>query len=299
MFTQITMMNNRGQPYVSWKGTSANSVVPTWSRPLQGTETAPNGPDFKARPIKHWRKQLNPTPNSGNGKSAVGMPFNKPGSEVFLGKSSTSNCVSCSGSSASITKSSNVEEQYNTFFTDAGDKFFDADKNKMVCVACNPEANIIKPASTLISKKYYSDRAAYLKSRCKSYNQNLSGNPVQGIQYLDGTTPVWASDSSTGSQVYSTSDCCSTTGATSTLIYKPNNMQYGTQGAVDSSDRITRLKMNTINKNGASFATAYGASAANAGSYTGGAGSPYFIKSLKNQPNCVPVHRNGDKNVCK
>jgi hypothetical protein len=298
MFNQITMMNNRGQPYVSWKGTSANNVVPTWSRPLEGTETTPNGPDFKARPIKHWRKQLNPTPNSGNGKSAVGMPFNKPGSEVFLGKSSTSNCVSCSDSSASsITKSSNVAEEYNTFFTNAGDKFFDADKNKMVCIACNPEANIIKPASTLISKKYYSDRAAYLKSRCKTFTQNLSGNPVQGIQYLNGTTPVWASDSSTGSQVYATSDICVSSGTSTALIYKHSNQQYATQGAVDSSDRITRLKMNTINKNGASFATAYGVSAANAGSYSG-AGTPYFIKSLKNQPNCVPVHRNGNKTIC-
>jgi hypothetical protein len=55
--------------------------------------------------------------------------------------------------------------------------------------------------------------------------------------------------------------------------------------------------MNTINKNGASFATAYGVSAANAGSYSG-AGTPYFIKSLKNQPNCVPVHRNGNKTIC-
>jgi len=298
MFSQITMMNNRGQPYVSWKGTSSNSVVPTWSRPLQKTETTPIGPAFKARPIKHWRKRLIPESNSGNGNSAVGIPFNSPGSEVFLGKSSTSNCVKCSGNNSVVTKSLNAAEQYNTIYTEATDKFFDAEQNKMVCVACNPEVNIIKPATTIISKKYYSDRAAYLKSRCKSFTQNLSGNAIQGIQYLDGTTPVWASDSPNGSQVYSTSDCCSTTGATSTLIYKPNNMQYATQGAVDSSDRITRLKMNTINKNGASFTSAWGASAANAGAYHGDAGSPYFIKSLKNQPNCVSFHRNGNKTVC-
>ncbi len=300
MFNKITMMNNRGQPYVSWKGTATNSVIPTWSRPLQGTETTPNGPDFKARPIKHWRKQLNPEPNSGNGKSAVGMPMNKPGSEVFLGKGSTTNCVSCSDSSVSsnITKSSIVAEEINTFFTNDGDKFYDSDKKKMICLACNPEAKIIKPATTLISKTYYSDRASYLKSRCKTFNQNLSGNPVQGIEYLNGTNPVWASNSPNGSQVYSTSDCCSTTNETSTLIYKPNNQQYATQGAVDSSDRITRLKMNTINKNGGSFATAWGVSAANAASYRGDTGAPYFVKSLKNQPNCVPFRRNGKRNMC-
>lgn len=298
MFTQITMMDNRGQPLVSWKGTSANSVIPAWSRPLEGTETTPNGPDFKARPIKHWRKRLIPAPNSGSGNSAVGMPMNRPGSEVFLGKKSVSNCVSFSGSPALITKSSLVSEEYNSLYSNPGDKFFDISNNKMACIACNPQANIIKPASTLISKKYYSDRAAYLKSRCKTFAQNISGNPVQGIQYLNGTNPVWASDSPSGSQVYSTSDCCSTTGTTSTLIYKPNNQQYATQGAVQASDRIARLKMNTINKNGASFVNAWGASAANAGAYHGDTGAPYFMKSLKNQPNCVPVRRNGDKTVC-
>jgi hypothetical protein len=297
MFTQITMMNNRGQPYIPWKGTSTNNVVPSWSRPLQKTETVQNGPSFKARPIKHWRKQLDPTPNSGSGVSAVGIPFNTPGSEVFLGKVSTSNCVKCSDSNASITKSSNVAEQQNTIFTYSSDKFFDVNTNKPVCVACNPQANIIKPASTLISKKYYSDRAAYLKSRTKTYNQNISGNAIQGNQYLNGNTPVWPSDSPNGSQVFSTNDCCSLTGTKSTLIYKPNNNQYACQGAVNSSDRITRLKMNTINKNGASFTNAWGASAANAGGYRGDTDAPYFIKS-KNQQTCIPFHRNGNKTVC-
>jgi hypothetical protein len=298
MFTQITMMDNRGQPYVSWKGNSANNVIPSWSRPLQNTHAESNGPDFKARPIKHWRKQLTPTPYSGSGNSAVGMPMDKPGSEVFLGKNSTLNCVSCSGSASNTTKSSLSAEEYNNIYASSDDKFFDAEKNKTVCVACNPQANIIKPASTLISKKYYSDRAAYLKSRCKTYTQNLSGNAIQGNQYLNGTTPVWANDSPTGPQVYSTSDNCAATGNKSTLIYKPNNVQYACQGAVGSSDRITRLKMNTINKNGASFVNAWGASAANAGAYHGDMGAPYFVKSLKNQPNCVPVHRDGNKTVC-
>lgn len=298
MFTKITMMDNRGQPYISWKGTSTNSIIPTWSRPLQKTQTTSNGADFKARPIKHWRKQLIPTPNSGNGNSSVKIPMDTPGSEVFLGKDSTSNCVSCSGNSKSlITKSSNIAEEYNTIFIDSQDKFYDSEKNKMVCVACNPETNIIKPASSIISNKYYSDRAAYLKSRCKTFTQNLSGNKIEDIKYIDGVMPVWASDSSKGSQVFSTNDACAIDGKSSTLIYKPNNSQYACQGAVSSSDRITRLKINTINKNGASFVNAWGASAANAGSYHGDVGNPYFVKS-KNQNVCVPFHRNGNKTVC-
>lgn len=231
MFTQITMLNNRGQPYVPWKGTSTNSALPSWSRPLQKTDKTQNGADFKARPIKHWRKQLIPTPYSGSGISAVGMPFNTPGSEVFLGRESSSNCATCSsGSNASITKSSNEAEKNNTIFSYISDKLFD-EKKAVVCVACNPEANIIKSSSTLLSKKYYPDRTSYLKSRCKTYTQNLSGNPIEGHNYFNGTVPIWPSNNNTnGSQVFSTTDCCKVSGAPSKLIYKPN-------------DRIARLKM--------------------------------------------------------
>jgi hypothetical protein len=249
MFTQITMLHNRGQQYVPWKGTSTNSAVPSWSRPLQKTEKETNGVAFRARPIKHWRKQLIPTPFSGSGISAIGMPFNRPGSEVFLGRDSSSNCATCSDSNAVITKSSNEAEQNNTIFEYISDKFFDEKDEKAICVACNPEANVIKPSSTLLDKKYYSDRTSYLKSRCKTYKQNLSGTQIKGNQYLNGTTPIMPSDSPTsGSQIFSTNDCCKFSGMPSTLIYKPNNSQYDRQGAVDSSDRIVRLKMNTINK---------------------------------------------------
>ena len=52
--------NWQEQPYVSWKGESSNSAVPTWSRPLPIYDEKDNGPSFKARPIKHWRRQLFP-----------------------------------------------------------------------------------------------------------------------------------------------------------------------------------------------------------------------------------------------
>lgn len=248
MFTQPTMSNNKGQPYVPWKGTSTNSVVPSWSRPLQKTEKISNGSAFKARPIKHWRKQLAPVPYSGSGISAVGIPFNRPGSEVFLGRSSSSSCATCSDTNASITKSSNEAEKSNTIFTYSSDKFFE---EKPVCVACNPESNVIKSSSTLLSKKYYLDRVSYLKSRCKTYNQNLSGNPIKGNEYFNGSDPIWPSDDNsltTGSQNFYTNTACKVSGLPSTLIYKPNNSQYDRQGAVDSSDRITRLRINTLNK---------------------------------------------------
>ena len=41
------------------------------------------------------------------------------------------------------------------------------------------DLKLVKPASTIISKKYYSDRKAYLQSRCLLYDQKLSGNKIR------------------------------------------------------------------------------------------------------------------------
>ena len=90
------------QPYISWKGKTTDSAVPVYSRPLVNGRIAshvlydecltpeevidmPNGPSFKARPIKHWRKQLDPRKGSGRGRAGVGMPMDTPGGKVHLG----------------------------------------------------------------------------------------------------------------------------------------------------------------------------------------------------------------------
>lgn len=49
--------------------------------------------------------------------------------------------------------------------------------------------------------------------------------------------------------------------------YKPNNSQYATQGGVDSSSRIARLKYNAITNNGYAYRQSLGASVADALAY--------------------------------
>jgi hypothetical protein len=72
-----------------------------------------------------------------------------------------------------------------------------------------------------------------------------------------------------------------------TIIHKPNNVKYGVQGAVSAGTRLERLKLETITKNGASFKSAYGVAAGNAGQYHGDSmGAPYFIKSKIFKPDC-------------
>ena len=286
------------QTYVSWKGTSTNMAVPTFSRPLLPTETGQNGPSFKARPIKHWRKQLSPNNVSSGRRAGVGIPTDLPGGEVYLGRDAT-NCDAC-GESTTYLKSILFSETRNNFQQGVTTSNDDT-PSYQVCIACNPENNVIKSARTVIGQKYYTDRKAYLESRCLTYTQRLSGARVPGIEYIteDGKI-IPPSDSATGSQIRNTLNCskeCATESSIPT-IYKPNNSQYATQGAVSSSSRIVRLKLNTINKNGSSFETAFGAQAANAGKYHGTSEAPYFIKSKTNVCNRSIYHRNGNHTMC-
>jgi hypothetical protein len=293
----------QNQPYKSWKGASTNSVVPSWSRPLinGSTNTADYGTAFKARPIKHWRKQLAPRKGSGRKSTGIGMPMDRPGGSTYLGDN-PERCK-CETKDETVNLKENIIRMQKIVKPTPADTIYDGN-GKPVCVACNPEANVIKSASTIIKKNYYTDSRAYLKSRNKTYDQNLSGTRNENIKYFssDGKTLLWPDDSIDGPQVRDPLDCAArcqsapNSNVRSRTIYKPNNRQYGVQGAVSSSSRLERLKLNTITKNGNSFKTAFGSEGANAGKYHGTSMAPYFLKS-KYQP-CVPHHRNGDHTNC-
>jgi hypothetical protein len=330
---------SRQQPYVSWKGPSTNSSVPNYSRPLDGSEQYPTGPDFGARPIKHWRKQLNTVHESSRARAGVGMPMDLPGGSVYLGnKESNTNCTTCitneNGEETTGLKE-NIEKYDDTnFASNPADSFYDCVNDKPVCVACNPVNNIIKPATTVLSKKYYTDTKGYLKSRCISYNQKMSTNPMPGVVYFNAQgQPLYPTDANNGPQVRSTQNCltncnscpncsnstcnlagtdckdfascvacnsgrlCSST--PSPTIYKPNNSQFAVQGAVSSSARIDRLKYNTITSNGGSFYSAWGAEGANAGRYQGTQEGPYFLKSKYYKCEPQQYHKNGNKRICQ
>ena len=164
------------------------------------------------------------------------------------------------------------------------------------CGNCDPKKFIIKSGQTekLINPvnneepkiKYCYSHLTYLKSKCKTYNQLLTGIAN------DSTDPI------TRSTLECATGCNSNT--STIFTYKPNNEKYATQGAVSSSSRLHRLKYNTITDNAASFKSAYGASAASAGKYRTYGGSPYFIKSkIDNTCNNRPLLKYRQKSqVC-
>lgn len=259
-------------PYISWKGSSStNSIAPSNSHPPINA----SGPAFKAQPINHWRKQLIPTEASGsrNRRAGVGMPMDTPGGSVYLGNVvGNTDCFLNAVDTPAAGLKEYIEKSNDTNFTyRAADCFYDASANKMVRLACNPENNRIRPATTLLSKKYYTDRKSYMRSRCMLYDQKLTANLIQG---------------STDSSIRQTQNCCPSNTASCQTIYNPNNTQFAQQGAVDSSSRLTRLKLDTVNKNAASYRNTFGTTAPR---YLGMATTPYFLKSKYEPPTCCSI----------
>ena len=164
------------------------------------------------------------------------------------------------------------------------------------CGNCDPKKFIIKSGQTekFINPinneepniKYCYSNSSYLKSRCKTYNQLLSGRSTNQVDKTIRTTLECAIGCNDKKSV--------------NFTYKPNNENYSIQGAVSSSSRLHKLKYDTITDNAVSFKSAYGASAASAGKYRTYGGSPYFIKTkIDNTCNNRPLLRYRQKSqVC-
>ena len=106
----------------------------------------------------------------------------------------------------------------------------------------------IRPASSLMSERYYSDTSQYLKSRGNTYTVNQVMAKIPGIVYYEGTNVVWPQQEQivNGKHVDSSmfENCTTATGkcVRTTTIYKPSNSKYANQGAVTAGERLLRLK---------------------------------------------------------
>lgn len=283
-----------------------NSAVATMARPATNGDIN-NAEDYvginamatirRPFPMKHWRKQLNPTQGSGRSKASI-FDMDRPGGSTIVDNSCACDEGNTSGAHIrtdfkalnqnsppdSISKPS-MEKKLNNGFVDGGNNgpiYTGLYETKYI--GCCPQNNIIKSARTNISKAYNSSTKQYLQSRCMTYDQKLSVNKIPGENYPDPLTNAANINNS-----YATNTCpknaptrCNST------IYKPSNAQFATQGAVSSSTRLLKLQVDTITRNGNSFRSAWGDEGANAGKYQGTSITPYFLKNkyTKGLPNC-------------
>ncbi len=186
---------------MSWKGSNyITGSRPTNIRPLTNKDPTNDYPSKFGlpRPMKHYRKG---SMENRQVRSSNRVYQEYPGNATTTSRENPSaipvvfNCMPI----VSLTE----KPQGNTC-------------NGTLC--CNAERKALKrvlPTSTKLSKQYYQTSAAYLKNRCKTFEQH---------EYKDNHDPK----------------CC--------VVYKPNNRQYATQGAVSSGERLLRLSVNTVSK---------------------------------------------------
>ena len=226
-------------PHYPTKVTTGMSIIPGWNRPNANGQNANindkdyNGPDFKARPLKHWRKQLRVYDYNGpanNSRTASISELERPGTTVYH---FTPDCACIPGEGGNSYIISNNKFGYETKNDDYSKDVIDVkiQNNGYVvvpydateqqindptnpaykiltgvyntdCINCSPQGNLIRSGIALQSQAYYSYSNDKLESRCQTFEQNISTNKATGSVYFDAQgIPLWPNDAPNGPQV--------------------------------------------------------------------------------------------------
>ena len=248
---------------------------------------------FRARPMKHYRKQYGNTNNKQTNRvsGAINSVFETPGGATMKTYSYNTDCTNMNAPGGLLVPDYSIKEinQFNMVgrsgnptsitFDETKPKLQSADfyDYKSCMSICDPAQAARKrvQSQTNINRnpqrpKYYQTAQSYLQSRCKTLAQNQG----TGTKIVGGTVE------------YNSTSCFSENNACKKLIHKPNNVQYQTQGAVSASSRLTRLKLNTIQRaaNGATGAYNLGKAVSNAFAYSGRPEAPFTVKSKYQNP---------------
>ena len=234
------MLYTNSRKIINWKPNEKKLIVPKLSKSnINGNYDITNAKNFTskfstARPYKHYRKQLIPYYNTKSSKK-ISLDNINLSTNSYINETN------------SLFNPCNNEVSLNYIVDFTLDKPAPCLGTKINNVCKGGNTNVrFRRANTNISSNYYQTNKSYLHNRCKRFEQKSTIG--ENINDND----------------YKMTSCNETNCKT---IYKPNNKNFSKQGAVQSSTRLLRLKVNTINKNGASFKSAYGRQTANAGAY--------------------------------
>ena len=264
--------------------------------------------DFRANPIKHWRKQYSTTSPTVMGrpvpvKNNMGI-INKPG-YTTISQNKNNHNSDCDDHNKC--QSDPVEPDYMVAYRSQGSKDNVFGKGVKVlqrdasgapqyerCVAvCDPEraARRRTQYSSAINtqvytndnelcynkSKYNQSNAEYLRSRCRTYTQNMANKKADDKPWDPKTTDCASCPGECG-----LGNSCNTS-CKKQIIYKPNNYKFTQQGAADGSSGIHRKKYNEIQRFAAQFTKRgfkglYGNATAAAYAYSSNTNTPFTIK---------------------
>lgn len=212
--------------------------------------TSPDANAFRARPMKHYRKQYGNT-NNKQTHSRINLlnSFERPSGttmrKVIPPNDTSTECDNPTNEGVLFTPDYSIIEatqfnkvtrslveptQFNDYKTCLPTFDVPAAARKRTQYQSNININPSKP-------KYYQTAASYLQSRCKTHSQKQTFSQIPTNTYNSSTI-------GNNSVEFRGTNCANS--CNPSIIYKPSNAQYSNQGAVSSSSRITRLKLNTI-----------------------------------------------------
>lgn len=228
-------------PHYPTKVDTGMLIIPGWTRPNANgvhpniNSADFNGPNFKARPLKHWRRQLRVYNNNGKGPSnnsrtATIAILDKPGTSIYhhepdcacvgdeggnsyiiannkFGYETQGDKYSMPQNDVTIQNNGSNNVPYNATEADINDPTNPAYKvltglYNTKCINCSPQSNVIRRSIVYNSQAYYETTRAKLQARCQTYEQNISTNPANGVRYFSATgEPLWPNNTPTGPQV--------------------------------------------------------------------------------------------------
>lgn len=294
------------QPIMAPPITNTNRVTNT-TEVINFLDAAHN--DFRANPIKHWRKQYSTT-----SPTVMGRPvpvknnmaiINEPGYTTI---SQNQDAVEPDCTDNTKCQSSPVAPDYMVAYRNQnaennvfgnGIKIEQRDnsgaKQYQRCVSiCDPEraarrrtqypsainTQVYTNENELCynKSKYNQSNAEYLKSRCRTYTQNMANKKAGAPRPWEAKEVDCAACPGECGLGNSCNSSCK-----KQIIYKPNNYKFSQQGAADGSSGIHRKKYNTIQRFAAQFAKPgypglYGNATAAAYAYSSNTNTPFTIK---------------------
>ena len=307
--------------YKTWKGTGINSnpvATTAGNIPPQTNKDYHNTTVYKhglPRPMKwSYRKGssiqvpkiiLNPEdstkfieiPNSREvhhsvSSSLIGQTIDRPGQ--FSIKENSNNidtnkiedCRACKGISL-------VADYYpnNGYITE--NPIPETQQPSFCCNAQKKALKMVRPASTNLSKRYFTTHQQYMYNRCQTYEQ-------RAFNFYTGSAEdeVFDAKAKPGSplalsnfyvaQCYPNTDYEPGLKGCKRVIYKPSNFQFAVEGGVSSSARILKLTLTTIER---AIAQNRRAMAINIGNPGAAPAAPFIYKAKVPLPS--PCFRRG------
>lgn len=292
------------QPTIETKGLQYKSITLINSRPFTNGSwilDQPNGyyeedaNAFRSRPMKHWRKQLLADPIRKGTRYISIRNIETPNStnvltnNINFNEGLITNCDLNEIYENVEIKMNNIPDEYYIINQDDLNNCFNGPVGKTLC--CNPEKNVIKHLDIPIQhSKNYNYYSQYNQSKCNTYTQGLSVDKIHLNPYFDNKGYIlYPNDNKIGPQSFNKKNCSSNCNSCILdnskqnfklhSIFKPNNSQYGIQGAVPQKNRLSRLKDQTITAGNGYYNSATGLKEINYGACSINGNNIYYFKN--------------------